>query len=55
MQAAATLTEAEVLTLGTHNLARVWLDLADRYETSGRDRLARFAAPHATLRSAKRT
>lgn len=54
MQAAATLTEAEVLTLGTHNLARVWLDLADRYENSGRERLARFAVPHTTLRSAKR-
>jgi hypothetical protein len=54
MQAAATLTEAQVLSAGTHNLARVWLDLADRYEQSGRDRLMRFAAPHSTLRAARR-
>jgi hypothetical protein len=54
MQAAATLSEAEVLSAGTHNLARVWLDLADRYDNSGRERLARFAAPQHSLRAARR-
>ena len=54
LKSGSPLTEAEVLSAGTHNLARVWLDLADRYDHSGRDRLARFATPQKALRAARR-
>jgi hypothetical protein len=54
MRAAATLVESATISAGTHNVARVWLDLADRYERSGRERLKRFASPQTSLRSARR-
>jgi len=54
MQAAATLTESDALIVGAHNLARIWLDLADRYEQSGRERLSRFARSNTTPRAPKR-
>jgi len=54
MQAAATLTESDALIVGAHNLARIWLDLADRYEQSGRERLSQFAKSHTTPSAAKR-
>ena len=54
MRAAASLAESGILSGTTHNLARVWLELADRYQHSGQDRLARFAAPHSGLRAARK-
>ena len=54
MQAAATLAETTSTSAAIRSAAQAWLELADRYEQSGRDRLARFAAPVSRKRSAKR-
>jgi hypothetical protein len=53
-RAAATLIESASASASAHNTARAWLDLADQYDRSGRERLRRFAAPHASLRTPRR-
>lgn len=55
MRAAATIGESVPLNSAGRAAAQVWLDLADRYERSGRERLARFAAPVVARQSPKRT
>jgi len=55
MRAAASLAEAGVSSANSRAAAQIWLELADRYDRTGRDHLARFAAPQSTLQPAKRT
>ena len=54
IRAAALLVEAPANASGAQAAARTWLELADRYEQSGRERLARFAAPVATRTGARK-
>jgi hypothetical protein len=55
MRAAASLAETGTSSVGSRAAAQVWLELADRYDRTGRDHLTRFAAPVPPLQSAKRT
>jgi len=55
IRAAATLAETGAPGANSRAAAQVWLELADRYDRTGREHLARFAAPVAPLQSAKRT
>jgi hypothetical protein len=55
IRAAVSLTEAGAPGTGARAAAQVWLELAERYDQTGRDHLARFAAPVAPLLSPKRT
>jgi len=54
MRAVATLADAGVNAAVARSAAQVWLDVADRYERTGRQYLSRFAAPVPTLETARR-
>ena len=55
MRAAASLAQTGTASANSRAAAQVWLELADRYDRTGRDHLARFAAPVAPLQSARKT
>ncbi|MEW5702768.1 MAG: hypothetical protein AB1792_11135 [Candidatus Zixiibacteriota bacterium] len=51
MRAAAALASSAADSAAVRNITQAWLDLADRYEQSGRQFLSRFAAPVPSLQS----
>jgi hypothetical protein len=51
MQAAASLAKTGVPSSAARAASQTWLELATRYEKSGRDRLARYSVPMPTLRT----
>ncbi len=53
-RAAVVLSAAATPSGQVRSSAQTWLDLADQYERSGRERLTRFAAPVDPLRTARR-
>jgi hypothetical protein len=55
IRAAASLAETGGTSASSQAAAQIWLELAACYQQTGRDHLARFAAPVPPLLSAKRT
>lgn len=53
IQASSVLTSTTNQSGNGREIAQVWLDLAERYELTGRERLVRFAAPLHTRRTPK--
>lgn len=55
MRAATTLADSAVPSRPVRDIAQTWLELAAQYDATGRERLARFAAPVAALRTGLQT